>query len=164
MYPEWPSFQVIPYKNMPLLIKKETFFLLHSIFIKQFSLPLWLYLLLVKNLGRPTQQFHHMGSSPLPLLQIHRPIHTCGELRCPLYLKLCPRPPLCSLSISTTVNVNLYFCVCKSMWFSYVNQNQCPLIAAHGTTLWDATTTLCDVSTWNSICPSLYTSCMHFYA
>jgi len=25
VYPEWPSFQVIPYKNMPLLIKKETF-------------------------------------------------------------------------------------------------------------------------------------------
>lgn len=48
------------------------------------------------------------------------------------------------------------------MWFFICDRKQCPLIAAHSATLRDtAATTLCDVSTWNSICPPLYTSCMH---
>jgi len=70
----------------------------------------FLYLLIVKNLGRLTQQFHHMDSFPLLSLQIHRLIHTCGELRWPLHLQLCVSPHtqrLSSLSISIVI-VNLY--------------------------------------------------------
>jgi hypothetical protein len=92
---------------------------------------------LVKNLGRPTQQFHRMHSSPLPFLQIHRPIHTCGGLRCSLYLKLCPQgPPLFS---ATTVNVDLYYVlyIARTCDFSYVIESNVlrlqPIVPPYGT-------------------------------
>jgi hypothetical protein len=56
-------------------------------------LALWLYLLL-KNLDMCTQQFRHMGSYPIPLLQIHRLQKFTVVIMTWLYLILAHNPGL----------------------------------------------------------------------
>jgi hypothetical protein len=124
VYPEWPSFQVISYKVFPYTNKESPIFSFYLLFLSNIFPSL--YLTLVKNLGRPTQQFHHMGSSPLLSLQIHRLIHTCGELRWPQKsVTLCYSHPhsLSSPSISIVI-VNLYLYVYSTIHLFFVCESK----------------------------------------
>ena len=123
---------------MPLLIRKETFSIYLLFFIKRFSFPLWIYLLskiLVRLLSNSTACVlppYRSCKSTSPSIHV-------GASDAPYIWNFAPSPPLCSLSISTTINVDLYYVlyIARTCDFSYVIESNVlglqPIVPPYGT-------------------------------